>query len=183
MESCSSLSRSVCSASETQRLDIAANEDGAAAHVLADPFPGVAEDDDAPAVHHVAGHEVCVAATQQGALLHDLAGTRPDVAVDHQLGAANTDPGDGAGVAAHHDRAVVDIVAQSPADVVVDHETRAIGESRAEVAGGSLHMNGDWIGKPHADVMACIGIDDGYVLARASVLADELVGFAYRNLG
>ncbi len=103
--------------------------------------------------------------------------------MDHQLRAANADPGDGAGVAAHHHRAVVDIVAQSPADVVVDHEMRAIGESRAEVAGGPLNVNGDRVGKPHADVMACIGIDDFDVLARAPVLADQLVGFAYRNLG
>ena len=58
----------------TQRNQITAQKDLAAGHVLAEALARLAEDDHAPAVHHVAGHEVGISATQQRPLLHDLAG-------------------------------------------------------------------------------------------------------------
>jgi hypothetical protein len=112
-----------------------------------------------------------------------LTGPGADVAVDNQLGAANTDAGDGAGVAAHYHRAAVHVVAEAPADVIVDFEGRAVGETRAEVPGGSLHVNVDCVGQADADVMARIGIDDADVLTPFPALTDTLVGFPDRGLG
>ncbi len=164
-------------------LDVPGNVDGAARHVLADALAGVAEDDDASAVHHIAGHEIGIAGAEQGAFLHHLAGARADVAMDDKLGAANADACDGAGVASHHHRAAVHVVTEAPADVVVDFEVRAIGESRAEVTRRAANVHVDCVGEPYADVMARVGIEDGDVLTRGSALADALVGLAYRDPG
>ena len=161
-----------------QGSHLAADEDFAARHVLADALAGIAQDDDAPAIHHVAGHEVGVAGAAEGARLHHLAGARADIAVDHDLGAADRDSGDGAGVAAHRDGAGVHVVAQAPAGVVVHHEARLVGEAGAEIACRAAHAHRDRVDQADADMVARVGIDDLDVVAAGAVAADQLVGVA-----
>ncbi len=145
---------------------------------LADAFAGVAEDDDATAIHHVPGHEVGVAGTAQRAGLHDLPGARAHVAVDHDLGAANGHTGNGAGVAADHDRAAIHVVGQPPAGVVVDLETRPVGQSGAKIAGRAAHPHCDIVGQPDTEVVAGVGIYELDVFGIGAARADPLIGVA-----
>jgi len=151
--------------------------------VFAEALARFAQDDDATAIHHVAGHEVGVARAAQCARLHHLARARADVALDHHLRAADRDARDGAGVAADHDRAIVHVVGHAPTDVVVDLEAGIVAQTGAEVAGRTAHPHRNRVDQADADVVARVGVEDLDVLAARAGLADALVGLADRNVG
>ena len=162
-----------------QRLHLAADENIAGRHVLADLLAGITQDDDAPAIHHVAGHEIGVAGAAQRTRLHHLARARSHIALHHDLGAADRDTGDGAGIAADDDRALVHIVRQAPAGIAVDLEIRAVGQAGAEIARRAAHPDLDVLGQPDADMVPRVGVQDFDILTPFAALADQLVGFGY----
>jgi hypothetical protein len=158
-----------------ERHHLPADVDRAAGHVLADLLAGVAQYHQAPAVHHVAGHEVGVAGAAERALLHHLAGPGADVPVHDDLGAADCHARDGARVSPHDDGAAEHVVGETPADVAVDLEARPVGEACAEVAGRAVDLDGDRRREPDADVVARVRVQDLDVLALRAVAAQELV--------
>ena len=164
-----------------QRLDFTADIDAAAGHILAKTFPGVAEDDDAATVHHVAGHEICIAPAKQGALLHHLAGTRTDIALDDDVGAANSDGRDGTGVAIDDNGALIHVVADAPADVAVDGEIRTIREPGAEVTGGTVDADIDRVDEANANMVAGIGVEDFDVFTVFTRTTNPFVRFGNRD--
>ena len=165
-----------------ERAHRAADVDVAGRHVLAHALAGLAQDDDPPAVHHVARHEVGVADAAERARLHDLARARAHVAVHHDLRAPDRDACDRARVAAHRHRAGIHVVAETPAHVVVDLEARLVGKTGTEVARGPPDVHAHGMNQADADVVSRVGVEDLDVLTLLSPIPDLLVGVADRNL-
>ena len=165
-----------------ERAHRAADIDIAGRHVLAHTLAGFAQDDDAPAVHHVTGHEVGVADAAERPRLHHLARTRAHVAVHHDLHATDRNARDRARVAAHRHRSGVHVVAETPAGIVVDLEACLVRKSCAEVARRAPDMHPHRVDQADADMMARVGVEDLDVLSLRSPVADLLVGVADGNL-
>ena len=165
----------------TERLDFARNENFAACHVFADTLARITQYDDAPAVHHVAGHEVGILAAEQRAFLHHLTGPRAHVALDHDFGAADGDGRNGAGISADDHGAGVHVVGQSPTDIAFDLEPRAIGEAGAEISRRTMDPHGYRISKPDADVVPGVRVQDIDILAVRTGFPDQVIGFPNRQ--
>ena len=160
----------------SESLHLPADVDLAAVDVLPDELPRVAADDQAAAVHHVAGHEVRAPCAAERPLLHHLTRSRTEVPVHHHLGAPHRYPGDRAGIPAHDHRAAGHVVGETPADVALDLDPRAVREPGAEVARRSVDAQCDVARQPNPDVMARVGVDDIDVLPLLTVCPDQAVG-------
>ena len=120
-----------------QAGDFAAHVNDAVIHGIAEVFAGVAEDDEAAALHHEAAEGAGAAADDDGAAFHVDAGAAAGVAPAHQVAAAHGGAESGAGVLFHHRGAGHHVLGEGPADAAADGDVGAVVESAAEIAEGT----------------------------------------------
>src|SRR5574338_409942 len=104
--------------------DLAADENCAVIHRIAEVLAGVAEDDHAPALHHEAAERAGPAADQDGATLLVDADARADIALAHQVAAADRGAEGGAGILLDHHPSAEHVLRAGPSHPARDRDIR-----------------------------------------------------------
>src|SRR5262249_44900429 len=119
---------------DAEALRLAADEDRAVIHGIAEILAGVAADHHAPALHHEAGEGAGIAADDDRSALLVDARAGADIAAADEIAAADGGAELGAGVLLDQDGPAHHVLGARPADPAGDAHIRPVDQAAAEIA-------------------------------------------------